>query len=1028
MTATQSSALKLEVNLFDGITLVSLLLRMGHSSEAASLARQLMVHFPQALPLHVAVGRALSIEPLPGENARRAAFHLRRVLDADPDNWRMRLETALLYLRSGTANHPRAGEELWLAVQSAPDNLWLRRWLEKLPEHPAFVPARRWLKAVERNAEPEPGDIFEDDAGGLARLYLRRRMPWMAIQYFEKALSRFAHNQSAPLSLKTGLLLAFCQNDEEKRASALASELLLEQPQLILPRLFLTSFLGRSSLNKNPENLNRILEPVWKADPFLERATEMLDGAGFTMPEGLWVPRGAMEQGSAIPVRISLETLDPIWLEDLLRTARHQEDARREVGFNLRQADEAPVIGLNALSAAAAPKGDSGSDIREIAAKLAEVESLLYGKPKPPEPIVAVPKGGATTKKRERSAKATDFNLALPRDHKTGILEQTTVLLVSSERNLLSKYGANGYAQIKTMLQELVQVMRRRGFDSRLLIVDSGNSLRENGFDFLDPVRAHDPELVCSLINAALPGEAQSSTINVVFIIGGPDIIPFWKLSNPSFDSDREVFSDNPYGSQDSTYLLPERIVGRLPDDGRGDISFFLRRLREVVARQRADLVSPKIAPSLPLRVMDSIIPARARAGLQSIENGLQFEQKWFKSASGEKFLDKNAAARWSPFFYSAEAWKRSTDTLRSFINSDYPVTLSPPTNASSLNPNLLRSARLLHFNLHGFRDNPNWYGQAQGGRIMPSISSLPLAYTPALSSEIEAAGAVVFSEACYSGNLINKGVNDSIALSFLERGAAAVVSSTVISYGSAGPELSCASHLAYYFWKGILRQGYSFGQALQSAKTEYTRARLAAGHNLTGDDAKTLLEFVMLGDPTIGLRATGPNFVSNMHDPPWGEHSPIHPKGWFLGNREEDLKLKDMARGWWDKLVRPRTNYQPIQYNRLPPDLLQKIERVLEWLLPEPISNEAELIQALVDMSGDYRRPGSNTFRVQSKGGDGAADSGTPDFIGDSGQVLLSGQRSLNTEDGYRYRQTFHLATDFEGEQMSLNLSRGRG
>jgi hypothetical protein len=1030
MTITsQETSAKLELTLPDGITLVSLLLSMGYYRYAASLARQLLLQFPQTLQLHVGIGRALAVAG-EREEIRRAVAHLNRVLDADPDNWRIRLEIALLFLHGGEGLEERAGEELWQAVQTAPDSLWLRSMLERLPDHPAFEPARSWMKAIEQNSAP-PADLKSeewDDTAGIARLYLRRNLPAMAARYFEKAL---AANLTPPMQLKTGLLLSFWQDKDEKRASALASEMLLAQPQLILPRLLLASYLGRGALAKSPQALGSLLGPVLENDPFLERTGEICQSFAFNLlPEAIAYAdptRRLLES----KVAVRLDNFDPEWVSELLDAGKKLENPRAEVSFGLLQTD-----GVSFISGSR-QKGKENSDIdpelEEIATKIADVENMLYGLKEPyafrkKSGKGIMPKGTKGKVSRDRVPSVAPLYVPNLRQGNASYTRLSTVLLVSSERNLISKYGQAGYNQIKPLLQKLSQLMRQRGFDCRLLMVDSSSALEENGFYHLDPVRAGDSQLVGSLINAALAGESEMNALNVVFIIGGPDIVPFWRLGNPSIDSDREVLSDNPYGTRDSAYLLPERIVGRLPDSADGDLGFFLRRLRDTLERQRAELVAPKIAPSLPLRMLETILPNGARDRLDALDGALRFEQKWFRQATGERFLDRSQLALWSPFFYSAQAWQRSTETIRTFMGSDAPVTLTPPTNAGTLNLNMIRAARLLHFNLHGFKDNPNWYGQGEQGRLLPAnpLSSLPLAFTPNLTNEIKIPGVVVFSEACYGGNLSGKDVDGSIALSMLDRGAQAVIGSTVISYGAAGPELACASHLAYYFWKGVLRQGYTYGQALQAAKSEYARARLSAGHDLSNDDAKTLMEFVLLGDPTVGLRPTSPDTVKPFQDPTWkGEPDHIQ-KGWFFPRLEEELNIRKMAKGLWERLVKPRERYRPVEYRQLPPDLLTRIEKILEWLLPDPMPDEPDFIQALLEMGRDYRRPARDTGRFMQKGGeDGELLSQEEQ---DGARLLLSGQRSLRTEDGHLYRQTFHLSTDFNGDEMSLNLSRGKG
>ncbi|HEX2913993.1 MAG TPA: C25 family cysteine peptidase [Chloroflexia bacterium] len=1142
MSNIQSSKNILETTLYDGATLVSMLLRIGNYAEAASLASQLLIHFPQALPLHVGVGRALSAEPDQGNNTLRALGHLRRVLDSDPENWRIRLETALLYLRGGESQLEKAGQELWLAVMTAPDNLWLREMVDRLPDYPYFRRIQQWNKALSGGEQDlnalNPRQMNQDE-GGLARLYLRRKMPWMAVQYFEAASKRVPANPPR-LDLKTGLLLALWLNGEAKRASALASDMLLDQPQLLLPRLLLTGHLAAEALKKKPEALTRLIEPVWVLDPFLERSAELVHAAKLSIPVSLW-PRSAQPAtlanmpgnlrpypNTGQPVQLRLGKLDHAWLESLL-AASHSEDTQAlasggrqrvyhplsEISYALSDLDGLLVDIANRKPGENSsqdeklilPKGrptaprQPDPELDKIAESIAQVEELLFGisptRRKPARPPARKnqsgaarrpqPKGGFLNRSSAKSAEkiapvtpspdpaneypisASLFNTKQVSPGKDD-LRQAFALVISSEKALISKYGQEGFRRIKTLLSELVGLIGTQGYNARLLLVDSAEALRQNGFGRLDPVSAGSPEQIRELINAALPQEsAEPSTLypDTVFIVGGPEIIPFWKLPNPSFDSDRELLSDNPYGARDQTYLLPERIVGRLPDDGgaRGaaNLGFFLKRLEEVVQRQRERLLPHSVLSSLPLRLMETVLPAALRLDRYAVDDRMRFEQEWLyqTQSSGEIFLDKARASYFTPFFYSAEAWKQSSETLRNFMSGQANLVFSPPARNDSLDSGLLQQSRLLHFNLHGFRDSPNWYGQSHASRLVttPSLSALPLAFTPKQAGQVRKSGSVVFSEACYGGYLAGKSVDESIALSLLGQGAAAVVGSSAISYGAAGPELTCAGHLSYYFWREALVNGSSFGRALQAAKITYARERLAAGHNLTGDDAKTLLEFMLLGDPTIGIANASPAVTATA---PGVDRQAILSAG-VSGNLQkgglrlpgqidwEELgKLHGMMRRFWNRLVQPKAQYQPVEYSKLPPDLQEKIERILAWLLPDPVPPEGPYLQALIDMGSDYQSAGqsfsSGNNRRHRKGGDssGFADwfleepehgeksggelSQSAAFRGGEAQLLLSGQRLLRTSDGLPCPQTFHLTTDFSGEAIEVKLTRGIG
>jgi tetratricopeptide (TPR) repeat protein len=1080
----------LETTFFEGVDLVSLLLRLGHYPEAINLASQLLLYFPQALPLHVGLGRALLLldqKQSTDETVQRAIAHLRRVLDSDPENWRVRLEVAMLYFRGDTASQERAGQEVWVSLQTAPQTRWLRERIETLPDYPVFSRARQWISSLATT----PDELLPEnrDDGGKARLFLQRKMPWMAVSYLENATRRVQPDVPRA-DLKTGLLLALWMNGESKRASDLASEMLREQPQLILPRLLLTHYLSTTLWSNKPEALIHLMETVWQLDPFLERSTELLNSAGLTVPPLLWPrphllnhsgPPSALAQwqrlGFTRPLKLKLAGLDGEWLKTLLvagqdwqRGNNPELNPRHELSFSLEGLEQ-PIVETESrllrerdrINRKALAELMSDNELEKIISSLGGLETSVYGKspvsatvsPPTASPSNATgpaqPKAGAGRGSPPVAAgsRPTTYKISaatLTGDDPGGQpLRQPIALLVSSEKALSQKYGAGGFHQIKAVLDQLTEAMTERGLEARLLLVDSSEGLRQSGFTRLSPVNAHEAAQVHSLINAALPEDNNYSPAlpDTVFIIGGPDIIPFWKLPNPSFDSDREVLSDNPYGSRYQTYLLPERVVGRMPDaagpDRDRNLNFFLNCLKQAVNRQRHKLVSHALTPNLPLRVMETILPARVRQGLMALDQSAHFEEKWLRQTleTSEPLLDKALLNQLMPFFYSAEAWKDSTETLRKVMGAGSRPLVSPPVHAGQFDRSLLQQSRLLHFNLHGFVDTPNWYGQSELTRIIatPSLASLPVAFNPALAREIQTPGAVVFSEACYGGHLNGKGLDDSIALTTLAQGAQAFIGSTVISYGSIGPELSCADHLAYYFWREVLQQGSSFGRAMQLARINYARERLSAGHDLSADDAKTLLEFVVYGDPTLSLgrlpsslpleqlekgrarnvsKGRDFNFFKLDYEPDWE---------W-----EEENKLRGVLRRTWDRFARSKSQYQPVPYNRLPQDVLQRLEKVLAWLLPDPLPEEEEKLQALVNMGGSptrHRKGGApSAFNDWFEEGEEA------DFTNITGNstLLVTGKRQLATSDGRHYEQTFHLSTSVTGEQIEVELSKGVG
>ncbi len=114
-----------------------------------------------------------------------------------------------------------------------------------------------------------------------------------------------------------------------------------------------------------------------------------------------------------------------------------------------------------------------------------------------------------------------------------------------------------------------------------------------------------------------------------------------------------------------------------------------------------------------------------------------------------------------------------------------------------------------------------------------------------------------VFTEACYGAYIENKTEDQSLALKFLASGSLAMVGSTCISYGSVSTPLIAADLLGYSFWKNLL-EGRSAGEAFQQAKISLVDEMNKRQGYLDGEDQKTLISFVLYGDPLATMEDIG--------------------------------------------------------------------------------------------------------------------------------------------------------------------------
>jgi hypothetical protein len=173
----------------------------------------------------------------------------------------------------------------------------------------------------------------------------------------------------------------------------------------------------------------------------------------------------------------------------------------------------------------------------------------------------------------------------------------------------------------------------------------------------------------------------------------------------------------------------------------------------------------------------------------------------------------------------------------------------SPPTEANRLPPSITRPVRLSYFNLHGIEDAPEWFGQRDPLRDEGVGPEFPIALRPQDIFNSGSAPKVVYTEACYGANIINKSSKSALCLKFLANGSRAVIGSTKISYGSVTTPLIAADLLGRYFWD-FLNQSIPVGESLRRAKLKLVGEMHRRQGFLDGEDQKTIISFVLYGDP----------------------------------------------------------------------------------------------------------------------------------------------------------------------------------
>jgi hypothetical protein len=387
-------------------------------------------------------------------------------------------------------------------------------------------------------------------------------------------------------------------------------------------------------------------------------------------------------------------------------------------------------------------------------------------------------------------------------------------VIFTTKKGLQKKYGERTTEILDESLRNLTTALRKRlDWGSTLIYADDPASMAQFG---LKPAVPDDPwKLKLALVDLDDALATRGARIGAVLIIGDSQVVPFHNLPNPTDDSDNEIPSDNPYATRDENYFIPEWSVGRLPGGSGRDPGLLISTLRTMTESHSQE-------PRTPVKGIISFI-------LWLINLILKSGKKSQKS-----------------FGYSAEVWKDVSSSIFRTIGNRKSMITSPPDEGNR--SKMIQNVRLGYFNLHGVVDSAEWFGQ-RDPRKRNDGPEYPIALQPKDIPNGGSAPQVVFSEACYGANIHKKQIEDAIALKFLASGSQVVIGSTVISYGSINPPLNAADLLGKVFWQNFM-EGMPAGEALRRAKIALATEMHERQGYLDGEDQKTLISFVLYGDP----------------------------------------------------------------------------------------------------------------------------------------------------------------------------------
>jgi hypothetical protein len=387
---------------------------------------------------------------------------------------------------------------------------------------------------------------------------------------------------------------------------------------------------------------------------------------------------------------------------------------------------------------------------------------------------------------------------------------KTTKLVLTVRKSLKEKYGEDGLDKIESAIARLKELDDARGMNTLLV--------------FLDDAASVEPYGLSAIKGTATPRRCKRS-IDILYkalapdylvLLGADDVVPHFKVPNPSFqpiqgDDDEVVPTDNPYAcsaafsaEKRESYLIPDRVIGRIPDlpGEKSDLSWLL--------------------------------------------DYLDVAGSWKSNALSD--YDKD-------LMVCCDSWRKAGEAVASYLSRAGNLMIAPPSLYNNIStPPILSNSYSNRFHVikcHGAPLDTMFYGQ-KGKQYPPVLTSNSL-----LGKTV--AGTVIGAMCCYGSALFDPNhpaVNAEklgdlpIPSTYLRQGAYGFVGSTTIAWVGSDTML-CADWIIASFMRYVM-QGASTGRALLDAKQEFVRWINQQGTTPDISDEKTLLQFQLLGDPSI--------------------------------------------------------------------------------------------------------------------------------------------------------------------------------
>jgi hypothetical protein len=376
-------------------------------------------------------------------------------------------------------------------------------------------------------------------------------------------------------------------------------------------------------------------------------------------------------------------------------------------------------------------------------------------------------------------------------------------LSITCRKALEKKYDMSAMQQINDAIVKWIEADASRGIRNIHVAVDDTSEMKP--FKVAPLTGKITPEKVKRVVDAL----CAKLSPDYVVLIGAGDVVPFFSVANPSKfaggDSDASVATDNPYASSQAfvkkkrkTYLIPDRAVGRIPDLPRSTDPAWLLEYLAVATSWKA-------------------VPAK-------------------------KYADD--------LLVCCDTWRKSGKACVEYLSRDAKsLMICPPSGDASQKLRSKHGALLQMIKCHGAPNDSWFYGQKNAD--FPEVLK-----SPSIDRRIKK-GTVVGAMCCFGASLFDPADPASahanevpIPSVYLRQGAIGFLGASGTAW--VGDEtMMCADRIITSFLKSVL-DGASLGRATLESKQGFVRWLKKEGDQLDAAEEKTLLQFVLLGDPSI--------------------------------------------------------------------------------------------------------------------------------------------------------------------------------